>query len=312
MASVIYALGLYFLLLYGHPPSGAPLISIAFLLGVPVAAPSLGILIWDPRGERQAHAHTGFAIGVVSAMIVAGFVVLREAGICLVMAAPLFYLGGIGAAIFTGYLLRRRNARLMSFALILLPILAMPVEAHVQYPQQTETITSVVDIDAPVAAVWRNLASVTNIRLSELGWTFTQDVIGVPKPLDARLDGEGVGAVRHARWGRGVHFDEKITRWIAGRDLSWRFVFTPDSIPPAVEGNVRLDRNYLSIDEGGYHLEPLSGGRSRLRLETRYTMRTPLNAYCALWGKLFIGDFHRNILHVVKARSENGALVAHR
>jgi len=311
-AAVIYALGLYYFILNNLHASPAPLISIAFLLGVPMAAPSLAVLIWDSYGQRGTAAHVRFAIAVVSAMLVAGFVVLREAGICLVMASPLFYIGGMSAASFTGYLLRHRAPRIMSSTLILLPLLAMPVENHIVYPERDETVSTVIDIDAPTAAVWRNLPSIENIKPDELGWTFTQDVIGVPKPQDARLSGEGVGAVRHARWGNGVHFDEKIIKWVADHDLAWRFEFTPDSIPPTVEGNIRLDRNYLRIEEGSYHLTALSNGRSRLTLQTRYAMRTPLNAYCALWGKLFIGDFHRNILHIIKSRSEHAKAIQER
>lgn len=278
--------------------------SIAFLLGVPIATPALATLIWDRRGERRISEYIQFALLVISLILLSGIVALREGGVCLVMAAPLFYLGGIGGTILMGYLLRRRNTRVMSVALIAFPLLAMPIEQRIVYPAQSEVVTSSVDVDASPSMVWRNVTSVPNIRSGELGWTFTQDVVGVPKPVDARMEGTGIGAVRHARWGEGVHFDERIVRWREDRDLVWSFQFFKDSIPNELEGHIRVRSSYLNIEQGAYHLTPLPHGRTHLVLETRYTMRTPLNRYCALWGRVFIGDFHANILRVVRERSE--------
>ena len=41
-----------------------------------------------------------------------------------------------------------------------------------------------------------------------------------------------------------------------------------------------------------------------MTLDTRYRIRTPVNAYSAWWGEVFLGDIHDNLLAVIKARAE--------
>lgn len=300
--SLIYGFGLYAIFKLLHPISG--LTGLAFLIGVPIAAPSLAVLIADPRGAMQIHNH--IAIGAVSilAMLIAGFFVLHEVGICLVMASPLFVLFGLGGAALTGALLRYRRTRLMSLALIFLPIAGLSAEPAIDYPAQTNEVTTSVVIDAPVNTVWKSLVEVRGIQPNELGWTFTQDFAGVPKPLDAQLTGNGKGAVRHVAWERGIRFEEKITSWQKGRFLAWNFDFWPGSIPKEIEGNVRINSPYLKILNGSYTLAPLSANRTRVALQTRYWIKTGLNPYCTFWGLIFVNDFHSNVLHVIGERAE--------
>jgi hypothetical protein len=58
------------------------------------------------------------------------------------------------------------------------------------------------------------------------------------------------------------------------------------------------------VTDGGYRLLPLHNGDQRVILSTRYRVRTPVNAYAALWGQLFLGDMENNLLATIKARAE--------
>ena len=301
-AGLLYGFGLY--ALFSQLSEENRFISWGFLYGVPLAAPALGVLIWDRKGVFPRRDHGFFGAAVVTAMLVVGVIFLGEGGICALMVSPIFYFCGVFGAIIMGTILRRRPTRMLSIALLALPLMGAAGEGHVIYPTRNETVTSVAIIGAPPSRVWANLTEVRDIKPSELGWTFTQDVMGVPKPVDARLQGRGVGAVRHALWGRNVHFDEQITRWDQDHYLEWRFRFTPDSIPRVLEGHVRVESSYLKVLRGDYTLMALPGGRTRLILRTHYWMRTPLNGYCAWWGRLFVGDFHRNVLRVIRERSQ--------
>lgn len=304
--ALLYGLGAYLIFHKFVRMNDSGLLSLGFLIGVPIGAGSLVVLIADWKGRAWRSEHAGLGLLTTFLMLGAGVVLLGEGGVCIVMAAPIFVPLGMLAAIVTGALLKRRNNRLRASVLPLIPLLLAQFDLWGNYPARVETVNDAIEIDALPAQVWRQLTEVRDIRPEELSWTFTQDVAGVPKPEDARLEGSGVGAVRHVRWGGGIHFDEIITQWSEGRALGWRFSFTRDSIPDRVESHIRVDGAYLQVLSGAYRLEPLPGGRTRLHLQTTYRIATPLNFYCAWWGGIMVGDFHQNVLNVIRARAERG------
>ncbi|EHM00888.1 hypothetical protein HMPREF9946_02399 [Acetobacteraceae bacterium AT-5844] len=207
----------------------------------------------------------------------------------------------------TGGLLRESSSRKGPALLVVVPLLGMPMDAAMTYPTEHAAVTTVIEIDAPPATVWQHTVAIPDIRAEELRFTISHNLIGVPKPVDARLEGEGPGAVRLLRWGQGIHFQEHVTEWEQDRRLAWRFHFAPDSIPAAVEAHIRVDSDYLRLEDGDYMLEPLPGNRTRLTLTTRYSMATPFNDYCRWWGERFLGDFHGIVLDVIRNRAEAAA-----
>jgi uncharacterized protein YndB with AHSA1/START domain len=308
--AVVYALLLYGVVLFvdwADNAGGGALLLMAFLFGVPAATSSVAVMIADPSGRAGGGRHALIGALVTTAFMLVAMVLLAEGGVCVIMASPLFYGASILGALFTGLLLRRTRGRAAALVLVLAPVIGMPVEAQVRYPERTGTVTTVIEIAAPPEMVWRNTLAIPDIRPQELGWTFSHAIVGVPRPEDARLEGEGVGAVRHLRWGHDVHFQEWITGWEPNRSLAWTFHFAPDSIPAAVEGHIRVNSPYLKLTGGHYTLDPLPGGRTRLTLQTDYWIQTPINAYCAWWGDVFLNDFHGIVLGVIKARSESAA-----
>ncbi len=305
---VAYGIGLYEL--FRLRPGGY--LTLSFLLGVPIAAPTLALLIWDYKTRFSSLAHILFGASVVSSMLVAGIFLLSEGGICVLMAAPVFYISGMFGPWLAGSMLRHFNSRVLSIGLVLLPPFGLSTEQYVSYPTSVQTVKTTIDIAASPIVVWRNLTSVRHIVPSELEWTFTHNVVGVPKPVDAYLVGEGPGAIRYASWGSEIHFEEHIIRWRPNQELVWRFQFNDHSIPESLEGNVRINGKSLRVAQGSYTLSSLRKNFTRLTLSTSYIMRTPLNWYCALWGRLFIGDFHHNILRVVRERAERSLHARHR
>lgn len=305
--TLLYALGIYVGFHSFGAQDGSGLLTLGFLIGMPIGAGSLVVLITDWNGRASAAQHAGLGFLVTALMLAAGFFMLGEGGVCIVMAAPIFIPLGMLAAVATGATLRGRDNGLRASALPLVPLLLVQFDIWGDYPVSLETVSDSIEINAPPAQVWNQLTEVRNIRPEELGWTFTQDVAGVPKPADARLNGQGVGAVRQVRWGGGIHFEEVVTRWEEGRTLAWRFRFAHDSIPDRVESHIRVDGAYLQVLSGEYRLEALPGGRTRLYLATRYRLATPLNGYCAWWGRIMVGDFHSNVLNVIRGRSERAA-----
>lgn len=305
-AAVVYGLGIYGLTVLLLPDSGMAV--LGFLLGGPVACCALASFILGRRRNLAIGSHAMLALIVVTAMMVAASIVLREGAICLAMAAPFFYGPGIVASIVVGALMRKpsRGSTAACWTAICLPLLALPAETTAVYPEKTGSVTSSVVIDAPPAVVWANTAELRDIQPKELSADFSHTVLGVPQPLDAKLEGTGEGAVRRIRWAKDVHFEEVVTDWEPARRLAWRFNFASDSVPLALERRINLNGDYLRLRGGEYRFTALPDGRTRLTLRTDYWVRTPINAYCDIWGLIFLNDMHGAVLDVVKARSEAG------
>ncbi|NBW08971.1 MAG: SRPBCC family protein [Caulobacteraceae bacterium] len=301
-SALLYALGVYVWTRWQAPNSG--MLLLAFILGAPIAACVLAVRVADPRGERRGGSHVTTGAVTITLMLIAAGVILREGAVCLVMAAPVFYGTGLVAAYVTGKVLRRRPGRVLCLAVLAVPLLGGVVEKQGDDPAETRHVVSSIVIDAAPGAVWDRLVDVRTIGSGEHHWNFTHDIVGVPRPVDARMEGSGVGAVRHLTWAKGVKFEEHIIDWRPGQALAWTFEVGPEASTRMLDEHLRVNSAYLRLEEGRYTIEPLADGRTRLVLDTRYWMKTPINDYAGWWGGIFLGDFHRNVLGVIKARAE--------
>ena len=296
----------YALILYGSIWLGSDILRLlSGLILMPMAIASVFSAIADPQGQRSLWFHVKWVVIVIFVLLVLSVILFREGGICVAMAAPFFFMGGIVGSILTVRVLRHQSTRKLPPLMIVLPLLLAPLENYFSYEMVDRQFTSVIEIDASPADIWAETVEIRNIAPTERQRTFSHDVVGVPKPVDARMEGRGVGAVRHLQWTDGVHFQEVVTKWDENRHLAWDFRFGPESIPDHVEAHIDVDSSYLKLARGEYVLEPLADGRTRLTLTTHYRMATPINAYCQLWGRVFLNDFHSTVLKVIKARVGN-------
>lgn len=301
------ALGVY-LLIEAVNPSG--LISFTFLLVLPAAVTAFVTYVGDPFAERSRGFYVlnvpSFLLGAV---IAASAIFLREGVICIVMLAPFWF----GVSALGGYLtwrLRKRREPVENVfrasTLLLLPLVSMQVEPMIPLARDSGSVMRSIVIDADAATVWHYARGVRHIRPGDGQWNISQDLIGLPRPADARLDREGAGATRHVVWQEGIRFKEVVTDWQPGRRLWWDFRFDATDMDAwAMQDHHLLpDSPHYRITDGGYVLEPLADGRTRLTLTTRYWVQTPVNWYAHLWGELFVGDVSANVLAVIRQRSE--------
>lgn len=307
MLALAYGLLLYLAIWTGSASGRDWIPFIAGLFLMPLAIASVATSIADPRGEHPVWPHIRNGWLVIGALVAISMLFLNEGGICAVMAAPFFMAASAAGSAMTRSALahlRTWQGKTFALALPLLPLLVLQVEPGLSYADHSEHVTSTTVIDAAPDAVWDHTVEVVDIRRSELGFSFSHDIVGAPRPQSASLEGRGSGAVRHVRWSDGVTFDEVITDWKQNRHLAWTFRFSDGAIPAAVEAHIDVDSDYLKVARGDYTLEPLPGGRTRLTLTTHYRVATPIDAYCDLWGHIFLSDFHGAVLGVIRNRVE--------
>ncbi|MCB0077105.1 MAG: hypothetical protein KDD73_06740 [Anaerolineales bacterium] len=284
--------------------------SIAFLFVVPVVIGALTVRI-APDEQRRS---VPFALLMpwVSTILTLITVALlgMEAVICLVMALPIFLvLASLG-----GYLFRlpedeiaprsdrRQNMTLALLAL--LPFLVAPIEQRLPTPDRYPVVENTILIDAPVEAVWENIASVPLIQPEEQGFSAFH-LLGLPKPLEATLSHEGVGGVRQATFENNLAFVETVTEWAPPYRISFSIVRDRDPRLPAPL--TQIGGKYFDVLDGQYVVEPLADGRVRLHLRSTHRLSTTFNLYGSLWTERIMSDLQGYILRIIKARAEAGA-----
>jgi hypothetical protein len=302
--ALVFAFGVYALLNATRPASG--LVSFSFLLVLPAAICAFACYVADPLGTRSRRFYLMIPLWLLLAIIVASAVFLGEGVICILILSPLWLISGlVGAAVTYRFRIGIQDkGTTYCSAALLAPILAMQVEPHVPLPEAQVAVTRTIVVNAAPARIWPLLRGIPDVHPGEGSWNLTQDVIGVPRPLGARLVGEGIGADRFADWGRDVRFRERITQWQPGARIGWRFIFDRIDGWRFTDRHLMPDSPYFRVTTGGYRLEPLGSGRTRVVLTTRYWIRTPVNAYSRLWGELFLGDLENNLLALIKHRAE--------
>jgi hypothetical protein len=301
-----FALGIYLLIDAAQPDAG--LVSFTFLLILPAAVSAFIAYVADPWGERSRGFYFTIPLWLMLGVIMTSIILLREGTICIVILAPLW----LSSSWFGVWLMYRwrgdsntsGHSTTLSSSLLVLPLIAMQIEPHIALPQATATVTRSVVIDAVPAKIWPLLRGIPDVRPDEGSWNVSQDIFGIPRPVGAQLFGEGIGAERRANWSNDVRFREKVIDWVPGARIGWRFIFDDVGGWAFTDRHLMPDSPYFRVTTGGYSMEPLSGGRTKLTIQTSYWIQTPVNAYSALWGEIFLGDVENNLLALVKNRAE--------
>jgi hypothetical protein len=276
---------------------------LAIFAGLPFATGvSSGVVI------RQAGGTFGQAIGAAMTLIGAVILILCAAAmegiVCVVMAAPfgaaLAFLGVVA-----GYFLTRSkvaDGRLQSAAWLTIVALVALEGWHPPAPLEATTASEVV-IDAPAARVWAELHDIRDLPATD-NFLFR---FGVAHPMGTVTDGEGVGAARLCRLSTG-DMPEVVTVWKPGQELRFKVLSTPPSMRELGFFGKTIDAAHLHSAyaslEGGFKLEPLPGGRTRLVGESHYLLNIAPASYWNLWTEAIVHLVQRRVLEHVKTRAE--------
>ena len=248
-------------------------------------------------------------VGVVTATLLVGFLALLflalEGIVCIMMALPI----ALPAALLGSFFGRALGARsdggakpdATLGAIILLLPLGAGMEQHMTSPQEREVVT-MIEVDASPEEVWENVVSFAELPEPE-GWLFET---GIAYPLRARIEGEGVGAVRHCEFSTGA-FVEPITRWEPPHRLSFDVIEQPVPMEEwsfyAEVHPPHLEQSFRSV-RGEFRLIELPGGRTRLEGSTWYVLDMGPAPYWKLWGDAIVHRIHGRVLAHIKQLSE--------
>ena len=295
-ATGLAAVGVGTMLLRSY--GGSLFLGTPFLIGLVSAVVS-------NRAEERTRNET-MAIGQLALLATGGALLFFaiEGAICLAMAvpiaAPIALLGS-----YIGYVLVRRGrpSSLSHFSLLLFLMLGTAIDAAVPAPPGARIVTTAIEIDASPEVVWRHVTSFGDIKAAP-GWLFKT---GLAYPLRARLEGTGVGAIRHCEFTTGA-FVEPITVWDAPRRLAFDVIAQP---PPLQEWSPyarvfapHLD-GFFRTSHGEFRLVALDGGRTRLEGRTWYTLDMQPAMYWTAIADTILHAIHSRVLQHIKRAAES-------
>lgn len=262
------------------------------------------MIIGAIAGYRMARYHgagLGHCLGVsILAVVTAEMIFLMgglEGAICLLMAAPILIGSGmIGGAV--GFAIARSAGQSKAWypAMAVLPAFA-GVEHYSARPVEYEVVTSV-EIAASPETVWKNVIEFPEITSPPSGFF----ALGVSRPVRARIEGTGVGAIRTCEFTTG-DFVEPITRWDSPCCLAFDVLEQP---VPLVEwspwGSIHPPhlRGFMNSHRGEFRLVRLPGNKTRLEGRTWYSVDMYPQIYWRLWTDSLIHAIHNQVLEHIR------------
>lgn len=274
----------------------------ALFIGAPFAS---GFVAAFTLLKRKPAATLAQCLGVATLAVVAAgtafLLIAWEGVVCMIMAAPIaIAFASIGAI--AGRMCARpaMNASPVLVLLALWPLLTA-AEASVARPRLREVL-SVIEVDRAPSRVWPHVIAFASLP-APTEWLFKT---GIAYPVRARIEGQGVGAVRYCEFSTGA-FVEPITVWDAPYRLGFSVTQQPrpmdeltpydDVLAPHLDSSLRSRR-------GEFLLAPLPGGRTRIEARTWYTLDMYPSAYWQKWSDAIIHRIHLRVLEHVRTQAQ--------
>jgi hypothetical protein len=278
-------------------------------VGVPFALPMVSVILYGRRRPRPFGQCLMLGLAWLVCSFLGVLVIAAEGIICLIMALPLALpVVLLGASV--GYLIQRRplgTSDTVRVAIVL--IAAQPILIGAEPALRPEApvfaVRTAVEVDAPPEVVWSRVIDFPDLPPTDDPLLRT----GIAFPVRARIDGRGVGAVRHCEFSTGP-FVEPIEVWDEPHLLRFAVTSNPRAMNEwglfgAIEAP-HLD-GFLVSRRGQFLLQPLPGGRTRLEGTTWYQHHLWPASYWRLWSDEIIHRIHAEVLRHVKRLAEDDA-----
>lgn len=280
-------------------------VSVGYIFVLPIIFGAIPVLFSTKEQLKAYKTYLllpwGIAITFSLLSLISGF----EGMICLVIIiGPFLILGSVGGFIFRLIKLKDRDDNTPLYSCLILPFLVILLESNIEVTDQFYTVNTELEVNAPRSVVWDNIKNVKNIKDDEIETHFIH-LIGIPKPLDGRIDREEAGGIRSISWAKGIKFQEHIKTWKKEEGFSYDIIVDPNSIPPTtLDEHVMIGGEYFDVVNGSYKIEPVSKDRNKVILTCTYRVTTNLNLYSRWWADYILNDFNEMILEVIKKRCE--------
>ena len=224
-----------------------------------------------------------------------------EGLICITMAAPIgILLTWIGSSI--GFILFQKSPSSSPLVLLILTFI-IPLTSFVENeikPELTSVTTSII-INAEPMEVWKNVIEFPQLN-EPTEFIFKT---GIAYPINAKINGRGVGSVRHCNFTTGS-FVEPVTVWNVGKLLKFDVLEQPAPMKELSFWNIDAPHlhDYFVSKRGQFKLTKLENGKTLLEGTTWYYHNIKPAIYWRQWSDLIIHKIHDRVLVHIKKNSE--------
>ena len=283
-------------------------LSLSLLVIVPLVTAGIAGFLSSRAGRTLSQSIGAAFLTLTAILTILGFAAM-EGVICILMAAPFVGLLGIIGALLGHWLatLTSRPAYQVQSAAWLAVIVCAVGESVTPPAPLEDVVTSEVIINATPSQVWKQLKDIRDLPAP----TEPLFVLGVAHPVETYVIGEGgVGAERICRLSTG-DMPERITVWKPEQELQFVVLDTPATMREATFFGRNLEAahlhgTYTSL-EGGFRLEALPNGQTRLTGNSRYLLTITPASYWNLWTRQIVSQVQLRVMNHVKAKAEAAA-----
>lgn len=226
-----------------------------------------------------------------------------EGIICLIMAFPIgLFFTWFGH--WVAYNLLQSKIGNKSGTIIILFLSVPSLMAFENAHDDTEDLRSVttsIEISASPEQVWKNVIAFPQLK-SPTEFIFKA---GIAYPINATINGYGVGAIRYCNFSTGS-FVEPITVWDEPRLLKFSVNEQPEPMKELSFYDIHPNHlhGYWVSKQGQFKLTQLPNGHTLLEGTTWYVNKIKPNIYWTIWSDYIVHKIHNRVLEHIKTESE--------
>jgi hypothetical protein len=288
---------------------------VAFLGIVPMMIGGLSTYMIPVARRNTSNA---IRVALVSTLVFLGFTVLTSTGliICVLMALPFilaFAIFGVVASRLWRFVVwlfikmpiedapKKKRYHAFAWFTLLLPLLVAPIELSIESPVWYRNVQDEIIIKASAEEVWENIIRMETIAPEEQRPSLYH-MLGIPRPIRATLDYDGLDGERIGYFEDGLIFVEKIIQWDVYSSIRFAVDVRHNDESTAVLRHI--GGRYFDVIEAGYDITQFDAEHVILRLDSDYRLSTNFNGYGAFWSDWILHDFQNYVLTTVKNRIE--------
>lgn len=280
------------------------IMSSTFLISLPIIVGFVTIWLWNHDNQKSKIFQVCYSWIPILAFFVITLLLSIEGWACWIMMLPVFLVLSSVGGLLAGYFKNRDHKNTYLTLVLLLPFIIGPIENVIPRPKNAYTVFTSIEIVGSKEEIWKNVTRVREISRQEDDSRFSR-WLGFPRPIQAELDFEGVGAHRQAIFDKGLVFDENVTEYEHQKMMKFTIVADPYNIPSTtMDEHIVIGGDYFNVLNGSYRLVSISENKYRLELDSEFILNTTFNYYASFWADQIMRDIQVNILNVIKERVE--------
>jgi hypothetical protein len=169
---------------------------------------------------------------------------------------------------------------------------------------ELRSVTTTIEINAAPTIVWKNVIEFP--QLNEPTELIFRS--GIAYPINAQIDGHGIGAVRHCNFSTGS-FVEPITVWEEPKLLKFSVDSQPETLKELSFYNIHPNHlhGYWVSRQGQFKLTELPNGHTLLEGTTWYINKIRPGIYWTLWSDYIVHKIHQRVLEHIKLHAEQSS-----